>query len=112
MKRVVGADEMRRFEQERFADGRAESLEWMERAAEGVDALLAARYPEKSVLVFCGGGNNGGDGFALLRLLKRRNVSCAGVLLAKAEQVTGDAKTNYLRALDCGITLLTIPTQD
>ena len=112
MKRVVGADEMRRFEQERFADGRAESLEWMERAADGVDALLAARYPEKSVLVFCGGGNNGGDGFALLRLLKRRNVSCAGVLLANAEQLTGDAKTNYLRALDCGITLLTIPTQD
>ncbi|MEA4913144.1 MAG: NAD(P)H-hydrate dehydratase [Christensenella sp.] len=111
MKRVVGADEMRSFEQERFADGRAESLEWMERAAEGVDALLAARYPEKSVLVFCGSGNNGGDGFTLLRLLKRRNVSCAGVLLAKAEQLTGDAKTNYLRALDCGITFLNIPTQ-
>ena len=82
MKRVVGAEEMRRYEQERFANGRAESLVWMERAAQGVDALLSARYAGKRVLVVCGGGNNGGDGFALLRLLTTRGSTCAGVLLA------------------------------
>ncbi len=103
MKRVVGAEEMRRYEQERFAGGGAESLEWMERAAEGVDALLSARYSGKRILVVCGGGNNGGDGFALIRLLTRRNVDCAGVLLANADKLSGDAKTNYLRALDCGV---------
>ena len=103
MKRVVGAEEMRAYEQERFADGRASSLDWMERAAAGVDLLLQARYPQKSVLVVCGSGNNGGDGFALLRLLKQRGVDCSGVLLAEPERLTGDAKTNYLRALDCGV---------
>ncbi len=103
MKRVVSADEMRRYEQERFADGRAESLDWMERAAEGVDALLSARYSGKRILVVCGGGNNGGDGFALLRLLVNRGVDCAGVTLADAGKLAGDAKTNYLRALDCGV---------
>ncbi|MDD4312180.1 MAG: NAD(P)H-hydrate dehydratase [Eubacteriales bacterium] len=112
MKRVVSADEMRRYEQARFADGRAESLVWMERAVEGVDALLSARYANRSILVVCGGGNNAGDGFALLRLLKRRNVFCAGVLLANADKLAGDAKTNYLRALDCGVTFLTFLTQD
>jgi len=103
MKRVVTAQEMRDFEAERFADGRADSLDWMERAAGGVDALLRERYPEKSVLVVCGGGNNGGDGFALLRLLRERNVFCAGVLLADPEKITGDAKTNYRRAQDCDV---------
>ena len=103
MKRVVSADEMRAYEQERFADGRASSLDWMERAAAGVDMLLQTCYPRKSVLVICGGGNNGGDGFALLRLLKQRGVDCAGVLLAEPERLAGDAKTNYLRALDCGV---------
>jgi len=102
MKRMVTASEMRRYEQERFADGRANSLDWMEHAAEGVDALLKTRYPNRSVLVVCGGGNNGGDGFALLRLLMQRGIDCAGVLLAEADKLAGDAKTNYLRALEFG----------
>jgi NAD(P)H-hydrate epimerase len=103
MKRVVTADEMRAYEGERFADGRASSLEWMERAAGGVDALLKERYPNESVLVVCSTGNNGGDGFALLRMLVSRGVSCAGVLLGDPEKLRGDAKTNYLRALESGI---------
>jgi NAD(P)H-hydrate epimerase len=106
VKRVVRAQEMRRYEQERFADGRASSLVWMERAAQGLDALLQARYTNQSVLVVCGGGNNGGDGFALLRLLLQRGVRCQGVLLADTERRTGDAKTNYLRALECGVQFL------
>ena len=106
MRRVVSAEEMRRYEQARFADGRANSLLWMERAAQGVDALLCERYPGKTVLVVCGGGNNGGDGLALLRLLNLRGVSCVGALLADAEKLTGDAKTNYQRALDCGVRFL------
>lgn len=112
MKRVVSAREMRLFEQERFADGRANSLDWMERAAEGVDALLSDHYPGKSVLAVCGGGNNGGDGFALLRLLRGRNISCAGVLFADPERLSGDARTNYLRALDCGVRFLTELTDE
>ncbi len=103
MKRVVTAQQMREYERERFADGQADSLDWMERAAEGVDALLRAKYPAKSVLCVCGGGNNGGDGFALLRLLHERGISCAGVLLADSERLSGDAKTNFLRAQACGI---------
>jgi NAD(P)H-hydrate epimerase len=106
MKRVVTAEEMRAYEGERFADGRANSLEWMERAALGVDALLKERYPDEAALVVCAGGNNGGDGFALLRMLVNRGVSCAGVLLGDPAKLKGDAKTNYLRALDCGIEFL------
>lgn len=103
MKRVVTAQEMRDYEQERFRDGRADSLDWMERAASGVDTLLSNRYPTQSVLCVCGTGNNGGDGFALLRLLTKRGVACAGVLLGEAEKLGGDARTNYQRALDCGV---------
>ncbi len=103
MKRVVDADGMRSYEQARFSDGRAESLAWMERAAEGVDALLLSRYSGRSVLAVCGGGNNGGDGFALLRLLHLRGIDCAGVLLADSQKLSGDARINFLRAQECGI---------
>ena len=112
MKRVVTASEMRAYEQTRFADGRAESLDWMECAAKGVDALLQTRYLNWSVLVVCGGGNNGGDGFALLRLLTKRGVCCDGVLLANVEALAGDAKTNYLRALNCGVRFFDVCTEE
>lgn len=102
MKRVVTADEMRAYEAARFADGRAYSLTWMERAAAGVDAVLAARYAGKRALVLCGGGNNGGDGLALLRLLKNRGAAAEGVLFADPALLRGDAKTNFARALECG----------
>lgn len=102
MKRVVTADEMRAYEAARFADGRASSFTWMERAAAGVDAVLAARYAGKRALVLCGGGNNGGDGLALLRMLKNRGADAKGVLLADPAKLKGDAKTNYARALESG----------
>ena len=103
MKRVVTAGEMRAYEGERFADGRADSLEWMERAASGVDALLKERYAGESTLIVCSTGNNGGDGFALLRMLVSRGITCAGVLLGSPDKLKGDAKTNYRRALESGI---------
>ncbi len=112
MKRVVTAEEMRSFEQELFKSGTANSLDWMERAAQGVDRVLAERYAGLPVLAVCGGGNNGGDGFALLRLLKARGVACKGVLLADPERLKGDAKTNYLCALDCGIVFEPALTED
>ena len=103
MKRVVTAQEMREYEQVRFQDGRASSLDWMERAAHGVDLLLQTRYPARRVLCVCGTGNNGGDGVALLRMLSLRGVACAGVLLGNTEKLSGDARTNYQRALDCNV---------
>jgi NAD(P)H-hydrate epimerase len=112
MKRVVDAAEMRAYEQARFADGRAISLDWMERAAAGVDLFLQTRYPRKSVLVACGGGNNGGDGFALLRLLRGRGIDCAGALLAEPERLAGDARTNYICALDSGVHFLSGLTKE
>lgn len=105
MKRVVTAEEMRAYERERFSDGRSESLDWMERAAAAVDGVLATRYAGKRVLVVCGGGNNGGDGLALLRLLKKRGAAAEGVLLADPDRLKGDARTNFTRALDCGVKL-------
>jgi NAD(P)H-hydrate epimerase len=107
MKRIVTADEMRAFEQARFADGRADSLDWMERAGDGVSETLCKRFPGERALVVCGGGNNGGDGFVLLRLLLQSGAQADGVLLADPEKLKGDAKTNYLRALECGAAFLT-----
>ncbi len=47
----------------------------MERAGEGVALAIAKRRAPGSVLIFCGGGNNGGDGYALALALAERGFS-------------------------------------
>ncbi|HSQ12316.1 MAG TPA: NAD(P)H-hydrate dehydratase, partial [Candidatus Deferrimicrobium sp.] len=44
-----------------------------------------------------GKGNNGGDGFVVARLLKKKRIPCEVVLLARREELTADAAHN-LRA--------------
>jgi NAD(P)H-hydrate epimerase len=78
------------------------SLLLMENAgAETVRELLAT-FPEASrsrVLVLCGRGNNGGDGFVIARRLLGRGISVRTILLARREDVRGDARIN-LEILD------------
>jgi len=69
----------------------------MERAALGaVDALLdhfSSSEPDR-VGILCGGGNNGGDGVAMARILHRRGVESDLTFLSSTDSVGGDAGTN------------------
>ncbi|MGQ0680209.1 MAG: NAD(P)H-hydrate dehydratase [Actinomycetota bacterium] len=50
------------------------------------------------VLVACGKGNNGGDGFVVAEWLARRGAHCTVALLAEPTELTGDALSAYGRA--------------
>jgi NAD(P)H-hydrate epimerase len=47
------------------------------------------------VVVCCGIGNNGGDGFAIARILKCNNINVSIVLIGDNTKIKGDAKINY-----------------
>ena len=54
----------------------------MERAASGVaNTILTIAKPSDNVLILSGGGNNGGDGIALARILKKAGCKADVVLL-------------------------------
>jgi NAD(P)H-hydrate epimerase len=73
------------------------SLDLMERAGEGLAALVAERAPEGRVAVVCGKGNNGGDGFVAARVLREQGREVRVLMVADPEEYSGDAKANLAR---------------
>jgi hydroxyethylthiazole kinase-like uncharacterized protein yjeF len=64
----------------------------MDRAGRAVADLIANRYPLGTrVVVTCGPGNNGGDGFVAARILRERGYPVRVSLLGSREALAGDA---------------------
>src|SRR5262245_39204875 len=68
-------------------------LELMERAGAGAARILRAEWPRVRgpVVVCCGKGNNGGDGFVLATHLRRARVGVEVWLVSRVADVRGDA---------------------
>ncbi|HEV2863398.1 MAG TPA: NAD(P)H-hydrate dehydratase [Pyrinomonadaceae bacterium] len=87
--------EIDRLTTERYA---TPSLLLMESAANGAAREIAARVgglAGKRATVFCGRGNNGGDGAALARAMCNAGAVVTLVLLGHVEETKGDARTNF-----------------
>ncbi|MEC9093591.1 MAG: NAD(P)H-hydrate epimerase [Planctomycetota bacterium] len=67
----------------------------MENAARGCVDLLEKSGIAGPVVVVCGTGNNGGDGFAIARHLLVRNYDATAILIGDPEKLGGDAKANF-----------------
>ncbi len=69
-------------------------LELMERAGRGLTDLVLERVPEGRIVVVCGRGNNGGDGFVTARMLREQGREATVMLLGSPDELKGDARTN------------------
>jgi hydroxyethylthiazole kinase-like uncharacterized protein yjeF len=61
--------------------------------ADRLDAAVGS-VSKKHVVIVCGKGNNGGDGFVIARHLANRGARVSVVALARLREMKGDAKTN------------------
>ena len=75
------------------------SLDLMENAAIAAARFIIDSYlgDSRSALIFCGKGNNGGDGAAVARLLATAGALVDVVLVGKVEETRSDARVNFER---------------
>lgn len=90
--KIVTATEMRAIDRATAENYGVPSLTLMENAGTAVADYVLAHYAEaQRIVVFCGKGNNGGDGFVAARRLREQGKIAEVILLADLADLRGDA---------------------
>ncbi|MCK9401419.1 MAG: NAD(P)H-hydrate dehydratase [Bacteroidales bacterium] len=83
------------------------SVDLMERAATTCYQWLRKRVDsQRRLLVFCGLGNNGGDGLVIARLMALNNFNVEIYIIRYAEKCSDDFQVNYDRLKNVGHVIL------
>lgn len=100
MRNLMTAQQTREADTYTIAREPIASIDLMERASRAFVDKILSLFPlkDRSLLICCGTGNNGGDGLAIARLLYEQGVRDVDVWIVRYNvRQTEDFKTNYLR---------------
>lgn len=96
--KILSAEEIRLWDQYTIQHEPIRSIDLMERAAERCTDWLLNKYKDSSSFaVFCGKGNNGGDGLAIARMLMNKNYPVTVYILEFGHKGTDDFQLNLAR---------------
>lgn len=90
---LLNVDEIYRADAATIAGG-ISGAALMEAAGVAIAAQIRGRWASRPVVVLCGPGNNGGDGFVVARLLAEAGWPVTVALLGDRDALEGDARTN------------------
>lgn len=98
------ADQVRELDRRVIEDHGIPGIVLMKRAGRVAFDVLLERWPEpENITVFCGAGNNGGDGYIIAALAQQRGIEARVVQLSAADQLQGDARAARQFAADQGV---------
>jgi NAD(P)H-hydrate epimerase len=86
-------------------------IQLMKRAAEAAFDLLQQHYKNIPVRIFCGGGNNAGDGYLLAGLLAQRKYPVDVIQLVPTNLLKNDALLSYKFAQENGVSFYQLGSQ-
>ena len=95
--KIGTAGEVRRLDEAMILDYGADEALLMENAAAAARDVVQRRWgiAGRNILVVCGTGNNGGDGFALARLLYARGAGVRVLIAGDPGRISGAGESNY-----------------
>ncbi|HUP47536.1 MAG TPA: NAD(P)H-hydrate dehydratase [Thermoanaerobaculia bacterium] len=107
--KILTSGQMRSIDRRTIDRFGVPSIVLMENAALAVVDAIAAHYPDcDRAALFCGIGQNGGDGFAIARHLENRGVVPVILLVGDRSKLEGDSLTNFLVCERLGIPIYDI----
>jgi hydroxyethylthiazole kinase-like uncharacterized protein yjeF len=110
--RVANANEMRAIDRAAIEDWGFDGLLLMENAALGVVDAIADTYPAAdSAVIFCGPGNNGGDGLAVARHLDIRGYRVRVVMVGWSANKSADAAWQHEVCTRQGVPMVRVETE-
>ncbi|MBW2610266.1 MAG: NAD(P)H-hydrate dehydratase [Deltaproteobacteria bacterium] len=113
--RLVKASEMQEMDRLAIQELGIPGVVLMENAARGASRIFLEHFdpPQDSlVLVICGRGNNGGDGYVMARYLLQAGLKVAVVVLSDLEKISGDALINLEIIRHMGLETVEAPDPD
>lgn len=111
MKKVLTAEQTRAVDNYTIENEPINSIDLMERASKSFVKWMVQNIPEEQVYIFCGRGNNGGDGLAIARLLMNEGWPVKTFLVEKKKTKSADCAQNLLR-LESLVTVNNIASPD
>jgi ADP-dependent NAD(P)H-hydrate dehydratase / NAD(P)H-hydrate epimerase len=93
--KIFNAAQIKEWDQYTIEHEPIASIDLMERAAKACVRWINQYFPEEPLMIFCGKGNNGGDGLAIARLLPKRDIIV--YILESPHNGSNDFQENLLR---------------
>lgn len=112
---VVTAEQMRAIDRWAIDEVGIPGVVLMENAGTTIVRRLLEIFPDlasKKIIIFCGKGNNGGDGFVMARHLSLLGANVTVLLAGVMADLNGDAKTNALSVRNLEIPIHELNTEN
>jgi len=111
--KIFSAAQIKKWDAFTIANEPIASIDLMERAAaKCCDWLLLNNYFQKQFHIFCGKGNNGGDGLAIARLLIKNKYPVTVYILEFGKIGSEDFQLNLARLHECSTNIHFIQSAD
>ena len=96
--KIFSADQIKQWDNYTITNEPIASINLMERAAKACyEWLIENQFNKRVFKIFCGKGNNGGDGLALARMLLEKKCAVSVYILETGHLGTGDFQNNLER---------------
>lgn len=104
------AAQVRELDRTAIEDYDVPGFELMQRAGGSALSRLLRRWPlTRSLLVFCGSGNNGGDGYVIAGLARQQGLDVQCIAVGDPGKLKGDARSAWALAIEQGVQPLMWP---